>query len=136
MELKEYIKGVLSDITEGIKEAMVECEKHGGHVNPRGGIYTVGEENKFYSYLNENKGDKYYLPPMHNVDFNITLEVSNEQSKVKSLGVSKIFVASTEKDTTNFNKSRNTISFSVPIVFPYSGYVVDVNKSFELRPKE
>lgn len=111
MELKEFVKNTLCQITEGVKDAQDECLKMGGLVNPM--LETpLSNSEKF-----EIKG-KYY--PATRVNFNIGLAESESKSGKAGIGVflPKIMLGA-EGEIGKGNQSVTNIEFGITVVFPF-----------------
>lgn len=65
MELKEFIRQTLVQITEGVYSAKTECAKHGAVVNPKEyGVYSPAAVH--------NTGDDEFSP-VQMIEFNVIL---------------------------------------------------------------
>lgn len=111
MELKEFVKETLIQITQGIKEAQNECKKHGGLVNPM--LETPISTSEKFEIEN-----KYY--PVSTVDFKIGLMESNTTAGKGGIGVflPKVSLGA-EASKGKENQSITNVEFSVNVVFPY-----------------
>lgn len=112
MELKEFVKVALLQITEGVKEAQSECIKHGGLINP------MLQTPRTYTKTKIEIDDKYY--PVTVVDFKVGLtEISGTENK-KAIGVflSSISLGAQQTKDKEY-QSITSIEFSVNVVFPF-----------------
>jgi hypothetical protein len=111
MELKEFIKETLIQISEGVKEAQTECIKHGGLINPMLEVKVCN-------------GDKYRHAgsdyPATRVNFKVGLTESDTRGGKKGIGVflGKI-TAGAEKTNETEVQSVTSVDFSVTAVLPY-----------------
>jgi hypothetical protein len=56
MELKDFIKEAIKDISEAISETNTDLEKVGAIINPEG-VYTSGKDEDLYGYLAQHDED-------------------------------------------------------------------------------
>ncbi len=78
MDLKEFVKESLVQITEGVKEAQEECNKLGGLVNPMLNVKTCNDE----VYKHDRKDY-----PATKVSFNVALSEVNNKGDKTGIGV-------------------------------------------------
>ena len=78
MDLKDFVKETLVQITEGIKEAQDECKKSGGLVNPMLSVRTCNDEKYHHA-------DSDYPATM--VNFKVGLTESNNKGDKTGIGV-------------------------------------------------
>lgn len=114
MELKEFIKQTLVQITNGVVEAQESIKNTGCYINPEG--FHTGEQvkpgfNKEYRHVQKIK-----------LSIAVTVEENNETGK--GVGVSSILVAGISTKNNNTNTSTNHIEFEIPISLP----VMDIDK--------
>lgn len=104
MEIKEFIKEVIGDITDAVIEINSEKCNSGVVVCPsrfsnRGEIYSITEDGKM----------------VRNVDFNLSVVVSGKNEANAGL---KISIARVGIGNETTNSTTSTISFSIPVAFP------------------
>jgi hypothetical protein len=125
MELKEFVKETLLQLTEGVKEAQEKCRKHGGLVNPMLGVpRSIVRKTEIQ--------DKYY--PITDVGFKVGLTENTGAENKKGLGVflPNISLGAEQKKDTHY-QSITSIEFNVPILLPFigrDGEYVDVSGFF------
>lgn len=113
MDLKEFVRDTLIQLTEGVKEAQGRCFEMGGLINPMLSM-PISNEAEF------RVGDKYY--PTTNVRFTVGLTESNSVAKGGGIGVllPKLSVGvGAEKE--KGNETVTSVKFNVTVVFPYIG---------------
>lgn len=126
MELKEFVKETLLQLTQGVKEAQAECIKHGGLINPMLEV-PIG-----YKKSKVDIDDKYY--PITNVEFKVGLSENSGTENKKGIGVflSSISLGA-EQTKDRSSQSITSIEFSVPVVLPFldrKGKHVDLSTVF------
>ena len=114
MELKEFVKETLLQLTIGVKEAQEECKKFGCLVNPMLETPIALDEEKF-----EISG-KYY--PATNVLFKVGLTENVGTENKKGIGVflSSISVGAEQKKDASIQSVTN-IEFRITLVPPFIG---------------
>lgn len=111
MELKEFVKGVLTQITDAVKESQEEI-KNGAVICPTN--YRAQEVEK----ININGVD--YIVSIIDFDINVYTEQVDNISAEINAGVSWLVNVVGKGDYDNENKSGNTtrIKFKIPLVLP------------------
>lgn len=107
MELEEFIKNTLLQVTKGVKEAQEEVKKYGAVVNPR-----IVEESSHA----EIDGSYHTV---HEILFEVGLTESTDGSNKKGIGVllGGFKIGFDESDSKNISAVTN-IKFTIPIVYP------------------
>lgn len=107
MELYEFIKSTLLQVTKGIKEAQEEVKEYGAIVNPR----IVKESSHA-----EIDGSYHTL---HEIQFEVGLTESTEDINKKGIGVllGGFKIGFDGNDSKNISAVTN-IKFTIPIVYP------------------
>lgn len=110
MELKEFIKGVLLDITDAVKESQEEI-KNGAIISPAD--YRVLEK------VSINGSD---LIVSH-IDFEIAISADTTTEKSNGIGgrisvLSAFIGGKSEEDERVRNENISKIKFSIPLVLP------------------
>lgn len=111
MDLKDFVRETLVQITEGVKEAQDECKQAGGLVNPMLNVKVCNNE----KYRHD---DSDY--PATSVNFKIGLTESNNKGDKTGVGVflGKVSLGK-EGSKTYETQSVTSVEFSVTVVFPY-----------------
>lgn len=107
MELKDFIKGVLYDITEAIKESQEELN-NGAIISPTAtsnvaNMVEVGKE-------------RYR---MHEISFDVSVAAAESESSIKNGGINvKIAAGCASSENSHKEEHSSRIKFSVPLVYP------------------
>lgn len=110
MELKDFVKETLLQITQGVKEAQEATFEYGAVINP--GTYASGE-NYNHAVI---KNKKY---PIQDVEFEVALTATTGEGNKSGIGVAfGAFAIGGNKSTEEKNISVTNIKFTVPAVFP------------------
>ncbi len=109
MELKEFIKNTLVQITEGVLDAQNELKDSGCLINPegftlQGGQIKMGYKNEFRS--------------IQTVKMNIAVMVTENSGTQKGIGVVNLLKANISSDEKISNERITTLEFEVPIALP------------------
>lgn len=106
MELKDFIKGVIADITEAISESQSELN-NGAIVSPSQCLSGKAIRIKDYGYL------------VSDIDFEVVLTTEESSKGGGNLGAN-IKVLSFGINGDNVNKSENLsrVRFTIPVVYP------------------
>ena len=110
MELQEFIKTTLVQITNGIIEAQNELKETGGLINPEGELLSSNKERIII-------GDTDYRS-IQNVKMNIILSINETKDKKSEIGVAKYIKAGVGSVETLSNDKVTSIEFEIPVSFP------------------
>lgn len=108
MELKEFIKTVVVEIFEGVKEAQNIIKEDGSVINP-------------YDWHNPNfdRESAFAVTDKAHIDFEVAITVSDNTESKGSVG---IFIASlgvgVQGKNSTGNESISKIKFSIPVKYP------------------
>lgn len=111
MELKEFIKQSLTQISQGVKESQDELKEYDAIIAP-GKTLKNGE---YYYVRNDSHGNQ----QVTEIKFKVGLTINESSGSKGGIGViSGIFNLGGKLESDNSNQSVNTIEFTVPIVLP------------------
>ncbi len=112
MELKEFVKEALTQITEGVNEAQSSIRELGGYVNPAVRIGKAASQSHVSSL---SDGQNIYT-----VDFNIAISVAeNTGTKADGkLSVASILTIGGGASSSESNSTLSKIAFKVPLALP------------------
>ncbi len=109
MELQEFIKNTLVQITTGVIEAQNELKDTGCLINPEGFTMQGGQIKQ--GYKNEYRA-------IQTVKMNIAVSVSENSGTQKGIGVVNFIKAGISSDDNVSNERITTLEFEVPIALP------------------
>lgn len=109
MELKDFIKGTITAITESVQELNNELSDSGVVVNPN---WARFEENISKMIYNPNGKDRCII---QEIEFNLSI---TEATSANTGGGIKIAVISGGINNSDKIENFNTVKFSIPIVLP------------------
>lgn len=111
MELKEFVKETILQITDGVLEASSICKEKGVMVNP----LMKGGEGMAFTQTNDTASI---------IKFKVILCKSDDTSTQNGIGVflANFGVGTTEKGCLQ-NSSMTSLEFSLPVEFPHVMYV-------------
>jgi hypothetical protein len=113
VELKDFVKETLSQISAGVAEAMDEVRENGGCVNPAAfAKVKVPEPSHFGAY---EKGKNIFL-----VDFDVAVTATKESgtNAGAKLTVANFLSLGARGESSQNNVTVNRIAFKVPLVLP------------------
>ena len=109
MELKEFIKEVLADITNAISESQSELNN--------GSIISPSLPNAISTKTIEDSKNNRLISQ---IDFEVALVTENKQNNSKEIGGNiKVLSAGLNGDKSNRIENVSHIRFSIPIVLPF-----------------
>jgi hypothetical protein len=109
MELKDFIKETLVQITNGVVEAQDLIKDTGCYINPKG-RYANGTVDTDYGGVYRS---------IQNVKMSIAINVIENQQTKAGLGVvSAILTAGASTTNSDSNRVTNRIEFEIPISLP------------------
>lgn len=116
MNLKEFIKESLVQISEGINEANEYLESSGASINPKG-IKAYSTEAKAYGRIDSRFTDRDNL--VHMVCFDVALhaEAGSESGGGLKLSIASIGANANTKNSDS-EKSESRIKFEIPMKYP------------------
>lgn len=113
MELKDFISASLEGIADGIIESSIKLSDKGFIVSP-----SIGR-------LNDRVESSASI--VHNIEFNVFVEESNENKKA---GKACIKVFSADINTKREGKQGTSLSFKIPVIYPQNYFSLS-EKTFE-----
>lgn len=111
MELQEFIKNSLVQITNGVIAAQNELKDSGCLINPMSYSASTGSKVIYKDVQNNAR-------MIQVVKMNVVLDVSKSSKAKSGIGVAKIIKAGIESDETTSKKDVTSMEFEIPISFP------------------
>ena len=109
MELKEFVKTVLTEISAGVADAKKELEGKNVIVNPS---IRINDANRGFVDVSAEK-------PIAEVHFEVALTSSKTKGDTEGIGVFLgSFGVGGKSDTKTNNEEITRIGFSIPLAFP------------------
>jgi hypothetical protein len=109
MELQEFIKQTLVQITKGITDAQNELKDTECLINPMG--YSSASNQIIEGVQNNSRS-------IQKIKMNIVLDVTNSSGSNSGIGVSRIIKAGIDNTESKNEKEVTTVEFEIPISFP------------------
>ena len=114
MDISEFIKETIRQVSIGIELSARECSQIGAVVNP---TISVGEDGCYYIPLKPSSVAMQRR--VQKIDFDIAVEVTESEETGGEGGVSlHVFTAKGNLTNKTINSTINRVSFSVPICLP------------------
>ena len=109
MELQEFIKNTIVQITNGVIEAQSELKDSGCLINPEGFSMSGGQIKK--GYKNEYRS-------VQKIKMNVELTVTENSGSKSGIGVAKIIRAGIDSEESSSNNHSTSVEFEIPVAFP------------------
>lgn len=109
MELQEFIKTALVEITNGVIEAQKEIKGTGCLINPNSFSENGGQIK--HEYKNQFR-------TIQTVKMNVAVTVTENSGEKSGIGIAKIINAGINVEKIETNEKVTTIQFEIPISFP------------------
>ncbi|MXR68755.1 hypothetical protein GNT65_08735 [Shewanella sp. JBTF-M18] len=118
MELKDFIKEAIKDISEAISESNSELSEIGAIVNPER-VYTSGKDEELYGYMLKNEETDDFRRPVHSIEFDVAVSTLTKKDGKEGVGVNVVGI-SLGKDSkqADENNSSSRLQFSIPVAMP------------------
>ncbi|RZQ54914.1 hypothetical protein C1E23_01110 [Pseudoalteromonas phenolica] len=130
MELKDFIKQAVLDISDAVRE--INSESDDVIVNPASVANSQSIEmyGKISTISNLAKEDPDYLRPVHTINFDIAVTTSKKEDGKEGIGVN-LTVVKLDKGNNNTSSSdvSNKLTFSLPVALP-------VGRASSLSPRK
>jgi hypothetical protein len=123
MELKDFIKEAIKDISEAITESNSELQDHGVIVNPRRVEIEENDKSNLLGYIisRSKNSDPNFLRPVHMLSFDISVTATTKQNGKEGIGVNVAGIKlGKDTDKVSSNDTASRLSFSIPIALPVS----------------
>ncbi|WP_430458212.1 hypothetical protein [Rheinheimera sp.] len=123
MELKDFIKEAIKDISEAITESNSELQDRGVIVNPRRVEIEKNDKSNLLGYIisRSKNSDPNFLRPVHMLSFDISVTATTKQNGKEGIGVNVAGIKlGKDTDKVSSNDTASRLSFSIPIALPVS----------------
>jgi len=119
MNLKEFIKETITEISSAITECNDELSDNGTIVNPRN-VYGANRSfEKIYGYMSDEKEKGKLRRPVHLVNFDVAVTATDKTGKKGGIGIAvgSIGLGAQGKSEAE-NVSFSKLTFSIPVALP------------------
>ncbi|SRX75642.1 hypothetical protein [Aequorivita antarctica] len=114
MDLKDFIKQTLIQITDGVKDAQEYIKDSGAYINPEG----------FHDGENLKSGYRGEYRHVQKVKLSVAVNVVENSELKGGVGIISVFSAGVSSKVSDVNTIKNRIEFEIPISLP----VMDIEK--------
>lgn len=113
MDLKDFVKETLVQISTGVQESIEAVRESGGFTNPAATGKVKSDNSSHFGSMGE--GQNVFL-----VDFDVavTVDESSESSGGGKLKVAGVFSLGCEAGGVSKSSSSNRVSFKIPLALP------------------
>ena len=119
MNLKEFIKETITEISNAITECNTELSGNGTVVNPR---HVHGAEkgfDKIYGYMADKDSVSKYRRPVHLVNFDVAVTATDKTGTKGGIGIAVGCIGlGTQGKSEAENISFSKLTFSIPVALP------------------
>ncbi len=118
MDLKDFIKETIKDISEAIAESNSELSSFGTIVNPKD-VHPTEKKEDLYGFLLKKNENADYRRPVHLVNFDIAVSSTKKKDGKEGIGV-KVVGISLGKDGghADENNMSSRLQFAIPVALP------------------
>jgi hypothetical protein len=118
VELKDFIKEAIKDISEAISESNSELAEVGAVVNPKD-VYTSGKDEDLYGYLLQNDETDNMRRPVHSINFDVAVSSTSKKDGKEGIGVNVVGIKLDKgKNQADENQASSRLQFSIPVAMP------------------
>lgn len=113
MDLKDFVRETLVQISTGVQESIEEVRESGGYSNPAAVGSSKNSDNSHFGSMGE--GQNVFL-----VDFDVavTVDENSEVSGGGKLKVASVFSLGADAGSSSKSSSSNRVSFKIPLALP------------------
>ncbi|ABA90285.1 hypothetical protein Pcar_3050 [Syntrophotalea carbinolica DSM 2380] len=118
MDLKDFIKETIKDISEAISESNSELSSFGTIVNPKD-VHPTDKKVDVYGFLLKKDESADYRRPVHLVNFDIAVSSTTKKDGKEGIGVNVVGIK-LGKDGGHADESNmsSKLRFSIPVALP------------------
>ncbi|BCS52958.1 hypothetical protein [Geobacter sp. SVR] len=118
MDLKDFIKEAIKDISEAIAETNSELLGVGTIVNPKD-VVPSSKNEEVYGFLLKEQENQDYRRPVHLVKFDVAVSSATKKDGKEGIGVTVVGIK-LGKDGTQADESSmsSRLQFSIPVALP------------------
>lgn len=125
MDLKDFIRGSLSQIVQGIIEANEAIEEKDAAVNPAN-VEPNQKSDGPYGWLQKPSSAMYYNRAVESVNFDLVVTVTEGKKTKGGVGVAAgLFVLGSQGKSENERASESRLRFRIPLLLPTSKNTID-----------
>jgi len=120
MNLKDFVKETIKNISEAINESNEELSSIGTIVNPKD-VHpaTKDQIDNIYGFLLGDDEDKNYRRPVHLVNFDVAVTSATTKDGEEGIGVNIAGIKLGKEGSSSIeNNTSSRLKFSIPIAFP------------------
>lgn len=118
MDLKDFIKEALKDVSEAISESNEALSEVGTIVNPKD-VHPSSKNEEIYGHLLKKEENSDYRRPVHLVNFDIAVSSATKKDGKEGIGVNVVGIK-LGKDGSQADESSmsSRLQFAIPVALP------------------
>jgi len=118
MELKDFIKEAIKDVSEAISESNDELSEVGAIVNPKN-VHPANKNEEVYGHLLKEDEGLDYRRPVHLINFDVAVSSSTKKDGKEGIGVNVVGIKLGKDGQTADEESMSSrLKFSIPVALP------------------
>lgn len=122
MDLKDFVKETIAEISRAIVEANNELTEVGTIVNPKNVAGSFKDTENVYGFLLKESESKDYRRPVHLIDFDIAVTAIDQKGSKGGIGVLVGAIGlGTQGQTMAENSIQSRLKFRIPVALPIGG---------------
>ena len=120
MDLKDFIKETIKDISGAISESNHELSNLGTVVNPKNvDIVNSVKTEDLYGHILKSDEELDYRRPVHLISFDIAVSSTKKENGKEGIGVNVVGIKLAKDGAkANENNTNSRLRFSIPIALP------------------
>jgi hypothetical protein len=118
VDLKDFIKEAIKDISEAISETNNELINVGTIVNPKD-VHPTSKNEDVYGFLLKEQENQDYRRPVHLIKFDVAVSSATKKDGKEGIGVNVVGITLGKNGTQADESSMSSrLVFSIPVALP------------------
>lgn len=120
MELKDFIKEAIKDISVAIQECNEELKEIGAIANPKD-VATASSQHRedVYGYMLKKEENQDYRRPVHLIKFDVAVSSTTKKDGKEGIGVNVVGIKlGKDGAQADENSTNSRLQFCIPIALP------------------
>ncbi|RJO60288.1 hypothetical protein C4544_05350 [candidate division WS5 bacterium] len=119
MNLKDFIKETISEISKAIVEANAELSNAGTIVNPKNVAGSYKDTEKVYGFMLKESENKDYRRPVHLIEFDVAVTATDQKGTKGGIGVMVgVIGLGSQGQSSAENSIQSRLKFHIPVALP------------------
>jgi hypothetical protein len=120
MDLKDFIKEAIKDISEAISECNDELKEVGTIANPKDvAAVNAQKTDNIYGYMLKANENSDYRRPVHLITFDVAVSSTKKQDGKEGIGVNVVGIKlGKDNNKTDEDSTSSRLKFAIPVALP------------------